>query len=30
MTLHLIKSIKDTLTESDIATMTTKGYIIAS
>ena len=30
MTLHLIKRIKDTLTESDIATMTTKGYIIAS
>lgn len=30
MTLYLIKSIKDTLTESDIATMTTKGYIIAS
>lgn len=30
MTLRLIKSIKDTLTESDIATMTTKGYIIAS
>lgn len=30
MTLHLIKSIKNTLTESDIATMTTKGYIIAS
>lgn len=30
MTLYLIKSIKDTLTEYDIATMTTKGYIIAS
>ena len=30
MTLYLTKSIKDTLTESDIATMTTKGYIIAS
>ena len=30
MTLYLIKRIKDTLTESDIATMTTKGYIIAS
>lgn len=30
MTLYLKKSIKDTLTESDIATMTTKGYIIAS
>ena len=30
MTLYLIKSIKNTLTESDIATMTTKGYIIAS
>lgn len=30
MTLYLEKSIKDTLTESDIATMTTKGYIIAS
>lgn len=29
MTLYLIKSIKDTLTESDIATMTAKGYIIA-
>lgn len=30
MTLYLTKSIKNTLTESDIATMTTKGYIIAS
>ena len=30
MTLYLTKSIKATLTESDIATMTTKGYIIAS